>query len=45
MATEARDVFINCPFDHLYRPIFYAIVFSVLRSGFLSNLIEIAVFG
>jgi len=32
--TSARDVFINCPFDSTYKPIFWAIVFTVLRSGF-----------
>jgi hypothetical protein len=32
--AEARDVFINCPFDSSYRPLFQAITFSVLRSGF-----------
>lgn len=30
----ARDVFINCPFDATYKPLFYAIVFSIIRSGF-----------
>ena len=29
-----RDVFINCPFDAEYKPLFYAIVFTVIRSGF-----------
>jgi hypothetical protein len=29
-----RDVFINCPFDLAYKPLFYAITFSVIRSGF-----------
>lgn len=33
-STSARDVFINCPFDPTYKPIFWAIVFTVLRSGF-----------
>ena len=28
------SVFINCPFDEAYKPIFDAIVFSVLDSGF-----------
>ena len=28
------DVFINCPFDPDYKPIFNAIVFTVVRSGF-----------
>lgn len=34
MAVENRDVFVNCPFDALYRPLFYAIVFTIIRSGF-----------
>jgi hypothetical protein len=29
-----RDVFINCPFDDEYKPLFYAFVFTVVRSGF-----------
>lgn len=29
-----RDVFINCPFDARYQPLFRAIVFVVIRSGF-----------
>ena len=33
--TSARDVFINCPFDPTYKPFFWAIVFTVLRSGFV----------
>ncbi len=33
-SISARDVFINCPFDSIYKPIFWAIVFTVLRSGF-----------
>ena len=28
------DVFINCPFDAEYQPIFYAIVYTVVRSGY-----------
>lgn len=28
------DVFINCPFDSEYKPIFYATVFTVVRFGF-----------
>jgi len=36
MATSApnRDVFINCPFDAAYQTLFYAIVFTAIRSGF-----------
>jgi hypothetical protein len=33
--TSARDVFINCPFDPTYKPFFWAIVFTALRSGFV----------
>lgn len=29
-----RNVFINCPFDDLYKPLFYAIVFTVYDLGF-----------
>ena len=29
-----RDVFVNCPFDAPYKPIFYATVFTVIRCGF-----------
>lgn len=32
--TFARDVFINCPFDREYLPFLWAIVFTVMRSGF-----------
>ena len=28
------DVFINCPFDDAYKPVFNAIVFTVVRSGY-----------
>ncbi len=28
------DVFVNCPFDKDYRPIFDAIVFTIVRSGY-----------
>ncbi len=30
----SRDVFINCPFDAAYKPLFQAIVFTVIRSGY-----------
>jgi hypothetical protein len=33
-ASTALDVFINCPFDSEYKPVFYAIVFTVVRSGY-----------
>lgn len=32
--TNALDVFINCPFDPGYQPFFYAIVWTVIRSGY-----------
>lgn len=32
--SRARDVFINCAFDSQFAPIFQAIVFAVVRSGF-----------
>ena len=34
MPAENRNVFVNCPFDPAYKPLFYAIVFTVIRSGF-----------
>ena len=34
MAAENRDVFVNCPFDTDYRPLFNTIVFTIIRSGF-----------
>ena len=33
-ANTALDVFINCPFDPDYKPIFNAIVYTVVRSGY-----------
>src|SRR5829696_1359187 len=33
-AAANRDIFINCPFDADYKALFYAIVFTVIRSGF-----------
>ncbi len=32
-----RDVFINCPFDDTYKPIFQAIIFAVLDLGFFAR--------
>jgi hypothetical protein len=32
--ASARDVFINCAFDANFQPIFHAIVFAIIRSGF-----------
>jgi hypothetical protein len=34
---KTSDVFINCPFDRGYRPIFNAIVFSVYDLGFIAR--------
>lgn len=34
MPVFATDVFVNCPFDDPYRPMFNAIVFTVIRSGY-----------
>lgn len=32
-----RNVFINCPFDSRYRPIFHALVFAVFDCGFVAR--------
>jgi hypothetical protein len=32
---EAKRVFVNCPFDEPYKPLFDAIVFAILDLGFL----------
>jgi hypothetical protein len=34
LVTSGKDVFINCPFDTTYKPIFDAIVFAVKHLGF-----------
>jgi len=34
-AASNREVFINCPFDDQYKPLFYAAIFAILRSGFV----------
>lgn len=34
MPLNSRDVFVNCPFDDEYKPLFNAIVFVVARSGY-----------
>ena len=34
-AHSARSVFINCPFDEAYRPLFHAAVFTVVDCGFV----------
>ena len=36
-ANTTLDVFINCPFDSEYKPIFNAMVFTVVRSGYRSR--------
>jgi hypothetical protein len=37
MAGANRDLFVNCPFDGDYQPLFRAIVFTVIRSGFYAR--------
>jgi hypothetical protein len=37
MASTNRDVFVNCPFDSEYKAFFNAIVFTVIRSGFVAR--------
>lgn len=32
-----KNVFINCPFDPAYKPLFYAIVFAVYDCGFVAR--------
>jgi hypothetical protein len=32
--ASTRDVFVNCAFDQQFQPIFLAIVFAIIRSGF-----------
>jgi hypothetical protein len=34
MAGDPFDVFVNCAFDHQFKPVFDAIVFAVVRCGF-----------
>jgi hypothetical protein len=34
VASRPRDVFVNCPFDPDFQPIFDGIVFAIIRSGF-----------
>lgn len=31
----SRQVFLNCPFDDGYRPIYEAIIFAVIHCGFV----------
>jgi hypothetical protein len=33
----AKNVFINCPFDATYRPLFDALVFAVSDCGFIAR--------
>ena len=35
--SRSTDVFINCPFDDTYKPIFEAIVFAVYDLGFVAR--------
>ncbi len=39
MQTTITDngVFINCPFDHSYKPVFDAIVFAINSLGFVAR--------
>jgi len=37
MPGTARNVFVNCPFDIDYRPLFDAAVFAIFRSGFTAR--------
>lgn len=32
--VNSRDVFVNCPFDDGYQPLFRAILYAVIRSGY-----------
>jgi len=34
-ASYPRNVFINCPFDEDYRPLFYSIIFTILNCGYV----------
>lgn len=37
VALRPRDVFINCPFDDTYKPIFEAMIFAVYDLGFVAR--------
>lgn len=37
MGDSSRDVFVNCPFDHDYKILFEAAVFTIIRSGFVAR--------
>jgi len=34
ISSAAPAIFINCPFDSTYRPLFHAIIFAVMTLGF-----------
>ena len=34
---STNNVFINCPFDREYKPLFYAVVFSIYGCGFVAR--------
>lgn len=36
-SAHAKDIFINCPFDRSYEPLFHAIVFAVYDLGFIAR--------
>lgn len=37
MAASERHVFVNCPFDGAYKPLFDAAIFTIIRSGFVAR--------
>jgi hypothetical protein len=37
MAASDRLVFVNCPFDDEYKSLFNAVVFTIIRSGFVAR--------
>ena len=37
MSNYSRNVFINCPFDGDYLPIFHAVIFTVFDCGFIAR--------
>jgi hypothetical protein len=37
MADRSRHVFVNCPFDHGYKVLFDAAIFTIVRSGFVAR--------
>ena len=34
---DSKNIFINCPFDNVYLPIFHAVVFSVFDCGYIAR--------